>query len=58
MFNVFPMQVAFPGSSDVRALWEQLFTDFTQFDDFRTSKATSGGSGPEFAHKVTKKGLW
>lgn len=52
------MQVWTPAISETRALWEQLFTDITQFDDYRTLKATKGGGGPEFTHKTTKKGLW
>lgn len=40
------------------ALWEQLFTDITQFDDFRSLKLLGGGYGPDFSHKMTKQGLW
>lgn len=52
------MQGGSSGMSDTRALWEQLFTDTTQFNDFRAVKSGKGGDGPDFIHKVTKKGLW
>lgn len=45
-------------TAETRALWEQLFTDIRQFDDLRPLKAYSGGIGPDFNHKVSKKGLW
>lgn len=44
--------------AEARALWEQLFTDFAQFEDHRSSKAAKNGNGPDFIHNVTKKGLW
>lgn len=47
-----------PMKSEKRALWEQLFTDFSQFDDFRLVNAELGGNGPDFRHKGTEEGLW
>lgn len=44
--------------AETRALWELLFTDFTQFQDFRTFKAERGGTGPEFKHIESGAGLW
>lgn len=41
-----------------RALWEQLFADFPQFDDCRNFKATYGGLTPDFKHRETGEGLW
>lgn len=43
---------------ETRALWEQLFTDITQFDDFRHYKAEVGGNGPDFRHQTNGQGLW
>lgn len=45
-------------TSESRALWEQLFTDITQFDDYRYFKAEMGGNSPDFRHKVTDQPLW
>lgn len=39
-------------------LWEQLFSDFSQFDDLRATKALRGGNGPDFKHKRGGEGLW
>lgn len=41
-----------------RSLWEQLFADTTQFDDFRQYKSENGGDFPEFKHRETGEGLW
>lgn len=41
-----------------RALWEQLFADITQFEDFRSYKAEMGGNGPDFRHLESGTGLW
>lgn len=49
---------AFPLYAAKRALWELLFTDFSQFDDFRTHKAVTGGIGPDFRHMASGEGLW
>lgn len=45
-------------SAETRALWEELFTDITQFDDVRAVKALKGSNAPDFSHKASKKGLW
>lgn len=45
-------------STGRRALWEQLFSDKTQFDDLRQYKAQHGGQNPDFKHKETGEGLW
>lgn len=45
-------------SPETRILWELLFTDITQFDDFRRYKAEVGGNGPDFRHRATEKPLW
>lgn len=45
-------------SARQRALWELLFSDFSQFEDYRRYKAESGSNGPDFKHKETDKGLW
>lgn len=44
--------------AETRALWEQLFEDFSQFDDMRESKATMGANAPDFKHKESGNGLW
>ena len=44
--------------AETRALWEQLFTNFSQFRDFRSYKAENGGNGPDFKHTETGEGLW
>lgn len=44
--------------SSIRAMWEQLFADMSQFDDFRQLKADKGGNGADFRHKETGEGLW
>lgn len=43
--------------AETRAIWEQLFTDITQFDDFRQFKTEQGGNGSDFRHKLTGQGL-
>lgn len=43
---------------EVRAIWEQLFSDITLFDDFRKFKADKGGRGADFRHKETGHPLW
>lgn len=45
-------------SAETRDLWEQLFDDISQFDDFRQFKAQKGGAGADFRHRQTGKGLW
>lgn len=47
-----------PFKSETHALWEQLFSDVTQFDDFRGFKAANGGIGADFRHKETGGALW
>lgn len=47
-----------PLKAETRALWELLFTDFSQFTDFRVYKAERGGTAPDFRHKETGQGLW
>lgn len=54
----FVMQIGSSFTAETRALWEQLFTDIRQFDDLRPLKVYTGGVGPDFNHKVLKKGLW
>lgn len=49
---------ALPLNADTTALWEQLFTNFTSFEDLRQVKAVKGGSGPDFRHATSKEGLW
>lgn len=44
--------------AEKRALWEQLFEDISQFEDFRQLKADTGGNAPEFKHRETGEGLW
>lgn len=45
-------------TSEQRKLWEQLFTDVTQFDDFRHFNAQMGGNRPDFKHKESGQPLW
>lgn len=45
-------------TAEMRALWEQLFADMSQFDDFRKFKMDRGGNGADFRHKHTNKSLW
>lgn len=45
-------------SERTRALWEQLFSDISQFDDYRRYKAERGGDGPDFKHRKSEEGLW
>lgn len=52
-----PLQ-AIPLTAETRALWEQLFDDFSEFEDLRKVKASKGGSGPDFKHKHSGDGLW
>lgn len=40
------------------SLWEQLFADFSRFEDLRASKAIKGGKGPDFRHIASGEGLW
>lgn len=41
-----------------RVLWDKLFADISQFDDYRQFNAESGGSGPDFRLKETGAGIW
>lgn len=46
-----------------RVLWELLFADMSQFDDYRQNKADSAEEGnhvniPDFRHKQSDVGLW
>lgn len=43
---------------ETAALWEQLFTDITQFEDYRHFKTETGRKGPDFKHKASGQGLW
>lgn len=52
------MLQAGPIKAETRALWELLFTDMSQFDDFRLFKADKGGNGPDFSHKASGDSLW
>lgn len=47
-----------PLKAEKRALWELLFKDSSQFNDFRLHKADRGGNGPDFNHKESGLGLW
>lgn len=53
-----PVPPQVPLNAVTCALWEQLFTDYTQFEDLRKAKAARGGSGPDFRHLQSKEGLW
>lgn len=44
--------------AETRSLWNQLFEDISQFDDFRQFKAEKGGNGADFRHKETGEALW
>lgn len=44
--------------ADKRALWQLLFKDPSQFQDFRQLKADKGGNGSDFRHKETGEALW
>lgn len=44
--------------AETRALFQQLFTDITQFEDYRQFKLERGGNGPDFKHKLSSQGLW
>lgn len=45
-------------SADDRALWEKLFTDVRNFDDYRAFNAATGSKGPDFRQKESGSGLW
>lgn len=50
-----------PMKAETRALWEQLFANFTLFDDLRSAKAMMGGNMvaiPDFRHKESEECLW
>lgn len=45
-------------SASTRALWELMFEDISQFDDYRQVKAERGGLAADFRHRETGEGLW
>lgn len=45
-------------SMEKYALWEQLFSDMSLFEDCRAAKSLQGGNGPDFKRKVGGQGLW
>lgn len=47
-----------PLNAATSALWEQLFDDFSEFEDLRKLNASQGDSGPDFRHKHSGDGLW
>lgn len=47
-----------PMKAEKRAMWELLFSDFSQFQDFRSLKAGQEGNTADFRHIKTGEGLW
>lgn len=47
-----------PMQAEKCVLWEQLFTDSSQFDDLRHYNGQMGGTGPDFRHIESGQGLW
>lgn len=45
-------------SAEKRALWDLLFTDYAQFQDFRQFKADTGSNGADYRHIVSGQSLW
>lgn len=45
-------------SAEARALWEQLFEDISQFEDFREGKTGMAANAPDFKHRKSGDGLW